>query len=536
MFTTIEPRLIALLNEPTDFTPISPSLELPPLHDHILTASGRPLILEPDASKRSAKQASGPQLQHPHRRSTIDDDEAIHQGNEERHNQRGSPMPERTLGGSSPQSLRKILGDDGPSSRSTSKKRHLVESNMDEFVQLPQPPKKQKAVKQVVPPIIIGLFEPPLQATLFPPIAESSFNDDHRRNTFNTELAKARDMNEAMSNHTPANVVERKKPKDKTQVKARKKWTEEETNNLLLGVHKHGVGRWSDILEDPAFPFNGRSGVDLKDRFRTCCPVELQGENRKSGKLSRRVTSGRKGAIAETHTSGLMSENILIGDDDSTDAKRDETEALLSSPAGKSRTHRKGLTDLMELGIDGPFRKSIRRERQPFTDTDDRAILEGYNIYGPAWTRIQRDPQFHLEGRQPTDLRDRFRNKYPEKFRAVEESVGGQKTNRQNNQGSIDVRPRVPSHTQSSNTFRERLTLDQIISTDHDASGTMGNIRQPQWSLWGLKDAPSEPSGIIEPVDALPFNQSFDWTETITAPFPGNIGEMDISRLLLDEP
>ena len=58
-------------------------------------------------------------------------------------------------------------------------------------------------------------------------------------------------------------------------------WTEEETNNLLLGVHKHGVGRWSDILEDPSFSFNNRSGVDLKDRFRICCPDELRGKGSK---------------------------------------------------------------------------------------------------------------------------------------------------------------------------------------------------------------------------------------------------------------
>ena len=301
-----------------------------------------------------------------------------------------------------------------------------MESSKDDFVQLPQPPKKQKAAKQVVPPIIIGLLEPPPQAALFPPIASSSFHDSHGRNSLNTVPPKVTELKDALRSEdssTPTSIVTEKKTPaskepSKKDIKVRRKWTEEETNNLLLGVHKHGVGNWMDILEDPNFSFNNRSGVDLKDRFRTCCPVEWRGNAPKPVNAAQRVESGStRGLNRGKSKSGLMSENILI------DEEEIETNAAADDPTSpnklrKSRAHRKKLEDLAQLGIEGPSRKSQRRERKLFSEDDDREILMGYHIYGPAWTRIQKDPRFHLQNRQPTDLRDRFRNKYPAKFRS----------------------------------------------------------------------------------------------------------------------
>src|SRR3954464_13511474 len=97
--TTIEPRLIAVLNNdtPSDLytiLPSSPSLELPPLHDpNILKASGRPLLLEPDASKRNSK------LQHAGLISSVEEDEK-----EKAHNAKKgrSTGLDRALGSSSP--------------------------------------------------------------------------------------------------------------------------------------------------------------------------------------------------------------------------------------------------------------------------------------------------------------------------------------------------------------------------------------------------------------------------------------------------
>jgi len=512
--STIEPRLIALLNNDTAYEsyPPSPSLELPPLQDpNILKASGRPLLLEPDASKRNGK------LQHAKLISGIEEDEV---------NKKPTDTSKRALGNSSPQSLRKILDNDHESTQALSSKKRTIEGSKDDFVQLPQPPKKQKAAKQVVPPIIIGLFQPPPQATLFPPIASSAFHDSHGRNSLNTVPLKLKELQERVKPNTVASPVAKKKSTNKEKkrkdVKARKKWTEEETNNLLLGVHKYGVGKWSDILDDPDFIFNDRSGVDLKDRFRTCCPNELRSNAKPKG-----AVEGSPAKAPKKPKSSLLSENILI--DEETFSTQDHTndEQALSKPR-KLRAHRKKVEDLVQLGIDGPFRKSQRRERRPFTDEDDREILEGYQIYGPAWTRIQRDPRFHLQSRQATDLRDRFRNKYPEKFRADDPGLKIPRSPADIREKENTTTQPPPTSTLQPSSSRDGLRIHEMISED-SSNNTRVQPLQSHPSNSGFKDNYVYPEQSVEQVDNLP---SFDWNPT--APFTSTMGEMDISRLLLD--
>ncbi|RFU28141.1 hypothetical protein B7463_g8202, partial [Scytalidium lignicola] len=551
MYTTIEPRLIALLNEePSESFPASPSLELPPLQDpNILKASGRPLLLEPDTSKRNGKHSTRTQLipKHTTLLHSIEDGNN-HQSNEPLKAPENEATPtSRTLGNSSPQSLRKILDDDaGHTPRLSSKKRHVADNPKDEFVQLPQPPKKQKATKQVVPPIIIGLFEPPPQATLFPPIASSSFHDSHGRNSLNTVPPKLNKPKGDSGEDTSSSITRKDaatKRSRRKSLRVRKKWTEEETKLLLLGVNKHGVGRWTDILEDPEFPFEGRTGVDLKDRFRTCCPIELR---RRSSNSSTNVkTSGSTGktSVAAKSKSSLMSENILIEEEGDINRQSDVSQTPSSSQKQqKSRTHRKKLADLAELGIEGPFRESQRRERRPFSEEDDREILEGYTMYGPAWTRIQRDPRFHLRNRQPVDLRDRFRNKYPEKFRSTQDNQvklqGNQTIDDHSNENITAAIPQSSTALlQHSN--RECLRVEQIISSPLEDSGAKKIDSRGHPSSHLIKESiniPSlEQSGVAVAADALPFGHSFDWNEGISAPFTGSLAEMDISRLLLDE-
>ncbi|KAE9370546.1 hypothetical protein N431DRAFT_509743 [Stipitochalara longipes BDJ] len=505
MNNTIEPRLIALLNDAPSESYISPSLELPPLHDpNILKASGRPLLLEPDASKRGSKPSTNSQLAPKHKPliPPLDDDEKIPKGTETKQ-KHPKTAADRALGNSSPQSLRKILDDDTTATgTATSKKRNIVETSKDEFVQLPQPPKKQKAAKQVVPPIIIGLFEPPPQAALFPPIASSSFHDSHGRNSLNTVLPKVTELKDNTrkdSSHDKEKAEPSQAKPLKKDVRPRKKWTEEETSNLLLGVYKHGVGNWTDILEDSNYFFNGRSAIDLKDRFRTCCPAELRGKA--AGAKSNQGPDGPK--QKNKSKSSLMSENILIEDDELGATNRNGDKG--ATKQHKARTHRKRLEDLVHLGIEGPFQKSKRRERRAFSEDEDRAILEGYEIYGPAWTRIQRDPRLNLQSRQPTDLRDRFRNKHPEKFRNDDKPDSGK-------QSVIRCSP----------TF---LSTDGPLPLQNHAS------------MFSFKDNDvtfGDQTG-MDSSDSLPYTQSFDWNSGISAPFSNNIGEMDISRLLLDE-
>ncbi|TLD22003.1 hypothetical protein PspLS_07857 [Pyricularia sp. CBS 133598] len=369
------------------------------------------------------------------------------------------------LGDSSPvesssHSLRKILDDLPPElgihDDATTKKRHRALAGKEDFVQLPQPLKKQKSAQQVMPPIINGLHEPPPNAAVFPPISSVEFrNGDH-----SLSLRPIKDLGHIPEDrHAPVTPTEDKtaQPTVKTRrrTKPRRKWTEEETNHLLIGVSRHGVGKWTSILEDPDFQFNDRTAGDLKDRFRTCCPDELRGQINAGGGAGKgrasqaTTTSPNYSTDTQARTKRtLMLENILIGNDSqpehdasnispanataaststspvsSSSQPQPKASADASQKPRKSRAHRKKLEDLAELGISGPFKKSHRRERRPFTEQDDKEILEGIHRYGPAWTKIQRDEAFNLSSRQPTDLRDRVRNKYPDIYAKIEKGA-----------------------------------------------------------------------------------------------------------------
>ena len=141
-------------------------------------------------------------------------------------------------------------------------------------------------------------------------------------------------------------------------------WTEDETRNLMEGCKRHGVGNWKKILTDPSFQFNCRTAVDLKDRFRTSFPEEYS----------------RLYPNARTH----------------------KVKGKASNSAGGP-----------------PLIKVSRKERRAFTADEDERLLQGFLKHGPAWSKIQRDQMLVLGDRRSTDLRDRFRNAYPERYTAA---------------------------------------------------------------------------------------------------------------------
>ncbi|KAK9475833.1 hypothetical protein V1514DRAFT_299807 [Lipomyces japonicus] len=144
--------------------------------------------------------------------------------------------------------------------------------------------------------------------------------------------------------------------------KPRTKWSDAETNDLLQGCTVHGVGNWKKILQDPAFSFNNRSAVDLKDRFRTYFPDEYR----------------RLYPNATTHS---------------------------------GRRQRAPLPNALP--------KVNRKERRSFTADEDRRLLQGFLKHGPSWSKIQKDEELKLIDRRSTDLRDRFRNAFPDKYEAA---------------------------------------------------------------------------------------------------------------------
>ncbi len=65
------------------------------------------------------------------------------------------------------------------------------------------------------------------------------------------------------------------------------------------------------------------------------------------------------------------------------------------------------------------FEKTRSKKRRPFTEEEDRALKAGYDKYGTVWATIVKDPIFQEQNRRSTDLRDRFRNAFPDLYQAA---------------------------------------------------------------------------------------------------------------------
>jgi hypothetical protein len=214
---------------------------------------------------------------------------------------------------------------------------------------------------------------------------------------------------------------------NKKATKKRRPWSADETTALLRGVQRHGKGHWTRILHDPDFVFDRRTPADLKDRFRSVLPEELK----ESG-------NHVKAACEPGVRTAVPLDMILDFDEDDDDPSKERIDSSKKKPTDSSPTHARSSTrkktgprphrvdveDLRKLGIEGPLKDSGRRKRTAFTDQDDQEILEGLETYGPQWRAIRDDPRFHLHNRKPTDLRDRMRNKYPDRLRQIQERQG----------------------------------------------------------------------------------------------------------------
>ena len=264
-----------------------------------------------------------------------------------------------------------------------------------------------------------------------------------------------------------------------------------------------------------------------------------------------------------------MSENILNETEDDVDMDKaqpvqndSDSGAPKQQIPRKSRAHRKKMEDLAELGIKGPFKKSHRRERRPFSDQDDREILEGFELYGPQWTKIQRDPRFNLSTRQPTDLRDRLRNKYPERFASTEKAAlqaSGKDSATLPTSGNNLLEPSVNMSIENSlGVGAAKSALLSEPTPQHQPQLQRTNskddvVMMPRWqpapllsntgSSSSLTDLASGERPIPElppqmPTQTNPHGNLYYWNEgsaggSVNA--GAIIGEMDISRLLLDD-
>ncbi|EGG01717.1 uncharacterized protein MELLADRAFT_91966 [Melampsora larici-populina 98AG31] len=175
----------------------------------------------------------------------------------------------------------------------------------------------------------------------------------------------SQDEFEPNQNHQNQKEFKEKAVKEKKRkgIGQRNKWTKEETEALVRGCNTFAIGQWKAIRDNDPLLAN-RSPGDLKDRFRTYFPDAYR----------------KHYPNAKTHISTRVRSLDSQG------------KSLFSEGAG-------------------------RKERKQFTFEEDEALKKGYAKFGTAWSSIQRDPI--LSSRKATDLRDRFRNAFPDLYSAA---------------------------------------------------------------------------------------------------------------------
>jgi hypothetical protein len=170
----------------------------------------------------------------------------------------------------------------------------------DDYIHLPRPQQQNQGPRAppLLPTIVNGIHEPPPNAALLPPMeTNTQARMDQRHNAGTTGGAAIRGRADArppekMLNSPAIEVMEMdsepehvgdlqaveekvvdlslmtEPEKQQKQRKVPRKWSDDETRDLLLGVEKHGSGKWKLILEDATYSFKDRTTVDLKDRYR----------------------------------------------------------------------------------------------------------------------------------------------------------------------------------------------------------------------------------------------------------------------------
>jgi hypothetical protein len=304
-----------------------------------------------------------------------------------KHPLNGTPRLEKT----SKEDFLRMLIEDGTISSVSERPAKRRKSGDANPLDLPKLPAVTNSAKRMrIPPTLSGLHQPPPDAGLLPSISV----DQPAKLNGQTAGAESRAAPQDAAASTATRPLDEPKASKSSEAKLndgpkpkRNKWTDEETADLLKGVAKFGIGNWTRILNCPDYTFQRRTAIDLKDRFRVCCPDEYRG-----------TKGGSKPTIKESSAAAARNGHDVQAESD-------------------RRLERKSSAELRQIGIEAPFEKSKRRPRTVYTPTEDEALLKGFEKYGNSWASIQQDEELGLGNRKPTDLRDRFRTKYPERYR-----------------------------------------------------------------------------------------------------------------------
>ncbi|KAL9051385.1 MAG: hypothetical protein Q9162_006039 [Coniocarpon cinnabarinum] len=288
---------------------------------------------------------------------------------------------------------------------------HDAEAGPSQTLQLPQPQIQQSADIQMplIPPLLQGLHDPPPDAGLIPRITEDKAQNrlglwSRRRGLAALtadEIGNAvhKDGDYAVSGRSQPgeDTSQQRHPTKEHDKYARKnsgssrrknkKWTKQETLDLLRGVSKHGVGAWRRILSDHDFSFEGRTHVDLKDKYRVCC-------SRKETEPQQILASPSLKAVCNSDRMAMST---------SIEPRRGRSDAD-SKPTVEELAEQQLHPATMLKS-----KSSTRRERHTWSAAEDAALLSGFEKHGPRWVEIIKDPALVLHSRTRNDARDRWR-------------------------------------------------------------------------------------------------------------------------------
>lgn len=268
--------------------------------------------------------------------------------------------------------------------------------------------------------------------------------------------------------------------KDQKTRRARRKWTDEETADLIAGIKKHGFGKWKQILTDNAYLFHDRTSIDLKDRYRT-------------------------------YSKDLPDTQLYA-------AQSHDPQSSTSHSHGDETSR---ATDVVAPSTSQSEAVKPKRKRRPWTAAEDAALLHGVSKHGFQWTNIHDDAELNLNHRRATDLRDRIRNLYPEGYKQAE--VRPLKSDIKKEEKSLRVQETSSSELQASLKSTDERSSK---STPQDlASGAISSLHSKQIFKRGNTVKTGVPVqqtveqvGVTLPSLALDDDDELDWGNNTLPP------------------
>ncbi|EME85356.1 uncharacterized protein MYCFIDRAFT_206490 [Pseudocercospora fijiensis CIRAD86] len=394
----------------------------------------------------------------------------------QRHPLNGTPHLEKARlenGSNQDRDLFKLILQ-SPSERPSKRQKSSTENPQ---LDLPKLPARHNAKRHRLPPTLSGLHQPPPDSGLLPSINTEQpeippprLIESSNQKKPTDEPALAPPLIATASEEQPSS--QKSNPKTERGRTKRTRWSDDETRCLLKGVEQFGIGSWTKILNCPEYTFNNRTALDLKDRFRVCCP-----DSYKRTKMPN---------YAKNRRSDSEASNVPIrGPAQRTTTTAEETGIEAVSSATREK-----------YGVSEPFKKTERRSRTGWSKAEDEALFRGFKKYGNEWAAMRDDPGLGLGHRQRADLRGRMRTRYPREYgkpglgtkKAEKSAASG--TTQDEAANEVGVAEEFP--TLVSTTFSETI-LSKTVPAPLKAAESK---RPPQPRLFSLDDLYLGPFGI----------------------------------------